>query len=244
MTKPLLRWPVLRDSAAGNSYIPPSFFGEKPTGKHTLLATVWRLTGAHHDGQKSDARRIGMYMRYLKTRLDGKDHFSFVEQVCLFGCNEGFIPWLLLKQMAPSQDEAYLWHVSVATALKGTEYSGSVLVIDLKPKQRKSNLSLYELEDVWGYSDGGWTPILARLSGLFIDADPATVNRDEFSIADGERVEPIYEFLYLAGSVADGKLTGGWTAPPASPTNAALLFPDALRYFSRCMGDEAARWHL
>jgi hypothetical protein len=176
-----------------------------------------------------------MFMRYLKTRLDGKDHFSFAEQVSLFGCNEGFIPWLLLKQIAPSQEEAYLWHVHVASALNATEYKGSALLIDLKPRQRKSNLSLYEVEDVWGYSDSGWTPILLRLSGLFIDADPAAVHRNEFCIPDRKRIGPIYEFLYLAGSVSGGKLTGGWTAPPASPTNAALLFPDTLRYFLDCM---------
>jgi hypothetical protein len=176
-----------------------------------------------------------MYMRYLKSRRDEKDHYSFAEKVCLFGCNEGFTPWLLLKQIARSQEEPYPWHINIANALNETEYSGSMLLIDLKPKQRKSNLALYEVEDVWGYSDSGWTPILLRLSGLFIDADPATVNRNEFCILDCEKIGPIYEFLYLAGSVSGGKLTGGWTAPPASPTNAALLFPDTLRYFLKCM---------
>ncbi len=176
-----------------------------------------------------------MYMRYLKSRHDGKDQYSFNEKISLFGCHNGFIPWLLLKQTAPSQEEAYQWYVNIANALNATEYCGSTLLIDLKPKQRKSNLSLYEVEDVWGYSDSGWTPILLRMSGLFIDADPATVDRNEFCIRDCEKIGPIYEFLYLAGSVSGGKLTGGWTAPPASPTNAALLFPDTLRYFLKCM---------
>ena len=180
-----------------------------------------------------------MYMRYLKSDQNGKDQYSFAEQICLFGCNEGFIPWLLQKKMVPTQEEPYLWHVNIAHSMDATEYRSSAIIIDLKPKQKKSNLSLYELEDVWGYSDSGWTPILLRLSGLFIDADPRIVNRNEFCIRDRERIGPIYEFLYLAGSVSSGKLIGGWTAPPASPTNAALLFPDTLRYFLKCIADAA-----
>lgn len=176
-----------------------------------------------------------MYMRYLKSRRGANCHYSFAEKTSLFGCNNGFIPWLLRKQIAEAQEEAYSWHINIGSALNATEYRGSTLVIDLKPKQKKTNLSLYEVEDIWGYSDNGWTPVLLRLSGLFMDADPSRINRNRFRIGDNERIGPIYEFLYLSGSVSDGKLTGGWTAPPSSPTNAALLFPDTLRYFLKCM---------
>ena len=88
---------------------------------------------------------------------------------------------------------------------------------------------------VWGYSDSGWSPILLRLSGLFVDADPTTVNRNNFNIADSDREEPIHEILYLDGSVSNGKLSGRWNAPPASPTNAALLWPETLHYFIDCI---------
>lgn len=40
-----------------------------------------------------------MYARYEKQRVNGKDRFQIVGQVSLFGCNEGFIPWLLSKQI-------------------------------------------------------------------------------------------------------------------------------------------------
>jgi len=86
-----------------------------------------------------------------------------------------------------------------------------------------------------GLSDSGWTPILLRLNGLFIDEDPSLVNRNDFIRKDCDIVGPIYEFLYLAGSVTDGKLTGKWGAPPPSPTNAALLWPDSLKYFFQCI---------
>ena len=177
-----------------------------------------------------------MYARYARTRGDGKTVFRFVERCCLFGCNQGFIPWLLGKQLPALQDEPYRWHLSVPDSLNGAtwgdiDYTGSTLLIDLKPKQNKTNLSLYEVLDVWGYSSSGWTPILLHLSGLFVDADPRTIDRNHFEVPDADREEPIYEFLYLNGSVRGGKLIGNWNAPPASPTNAALLWPESLAYF-------------
>jgi hypothetical protein len=175
-----------------------------------------------------------MYARYKKQRVNGKDRFQFVETVSLFGCNNGFIPWLLTEQIRPRQGEPYKWHLSIESALAKTEWSGS-LVIDLKPKQKKTNLSLYEVLDVWGYSDSEWTPILLHLSGLFVDVSPKVIDRNDFLIKDEEREEPIYEFLYLVGSVSNGKLTGKWITPPASPTNAALLWPQTLKYFIDCI---------
>lgn len=176
-----------------------------------------------------------MYVRYEKTHTGGRSSYRFAERCSLFGCNEGYIPWLLAKRTPSAQGEPYTWHIPVQEALDSTEYRGSALVIVLKPKQHKTNLSLYEVLDVWGYSASGWSPILLHLSGLFVDADPATINPNDFSVADGDREEPIYEFLYLDGTVSNGKLIGRWNAPPASPTNAALLWPETLRYFIDCI---------
>ena len=89
--------------------------------------------------------------------------------------------------------------------------------------------------DVWGYSSSGWTPISLHLSGLFVDEDPSKYDRNDFWIEDSRRDEPIYEFLYIQGSVSNGKLSGSWTSPPVSPTNAALLWPSTLIYFIECI---------
>jgi hypothetical protein len=176
-----------------------------------------------------------MYARYEKTDADGRSSFRYAEQCSLFGCKVGYIPWLLAKRTPADQGEPYRWHIPLQSALDSTENRGSALLIDLKPKQQKTNLSLYELLDVWGYSDSGWTPTLLHLSGLFVDADPTSIDRNNFSVADGDRQGPLYEVLYLDGTVSDGKLTGRWTAPPASPTNAALLWPQTLSYFVDCI---------
>lgn len=174
-----------------------------------------------------------MYALYKRTRLDiNATRYEFKKQISLFGCNKGFIPWLLGLKLLPGQEEPYKWHLDVVGELgRHPDYLDCTLLIDLKPKQNKTNLSLYEVMDVWGYSDSGWTPILLRLNGLFIDNDPLLVNRNEFNRMDNDLDGPIYEFLYINGSVTGGKIKGSWVPPPASPTNAALLWPQALNYF-------------
>ncbi|HOV36974.1 MAG: hypothetical protein KBF95_07250 [Dysgonomonadaceae bacterium] len=178
-----------------------------------------------------------MYALYKRTRLEkNATRYEFKKQISLFGCNNGFIPRLLGLKLPPGQGEPCKWHVDVVGELGShPDYPDCTLLIDLKPKQNKTNLSLYEVMDVWGYSDSGWTPILLRLNGLFIDEDPSLVNRNDFTRMDDDVDGPIYEFLYVDGSVLGGKIMGGWAPPPASPTNAALLWPETLNYFFQCI---------
>ncbi len=178
-----------------------------------------------------------MYSRYTRTRV-GPDvtRYQFQEQIHLFGRNDGYIPWLLSLKIPLGQGEPYLWHVNALDELGANpEYPNNTLIIDLKPKQNKTNLSLYEVMDVWGYSSDSWSPILLRLSGLFVDKDSSSINRNDFVLKDDEVDGPIYEFLYLDGSVDNGKIHGSWAPPPASPTNAALLWPKTLKYFVQCI---------
>lgn len=178
-----------------------------------------------------------MYARYEKTAPGaGSSRYQLAEEISLFGCNNGFIPWLLERQTPRGRQQPYAWHLNLESALNACpEYRGSTLVIDLKPKQRATNLSLYELIDCWGYSNEGWTPILLYLNSLFVDANPKGVNRSDFTLQADQIDGPIYEFFRLDGSVDDGKLIGTWNPPGASPTNAALLWPDALAYFIKCI---------
>jgi hypothetical protein len=144
-----------------------------------------------------------MYARYLKRPAGiGTTHYEFQERVCLFGCNRGLIPWLLGLKLSPAQGEPCKWHVDVISELGGhPKYQDSTLVIDLKPKQNKKNLSLYEVMDVWGFSDHGWSPILVRLDGLFVDAEPSAVDRNNFLRRGDEIDGPIYEFRVLPASL-------------------------------------------
>ncbi|MBU1421632.1 MAG: hypothetical protein KKG06_00370, partial [Bacteroidetes bacterium] len=96
----------------------------------------------------------------------------------------------------------------------------------------KGSLSLYELLDVWGYSECGWTPAMLRLRGLVVDGDPKIDNPMSFHIDYSEGNSIIYSFLYFGEStIQKGALIGKWTAPRSSPTNSVLLWPSSLVYF-------------
>lgn len=98
-------------------------------------------------------------------------------------------------------------------------------------------LSLYEFVDSWGYSAYGWTPAMFRLRCLCVDGEPEIQDPRDFMLPTDDGEEPIYSFLYFAGSVKSGALQGPWTAPRASPTNSALLWPYALGYFYQVIGE-------
>ncbi|HRR06658.1 MAG TPA: hypothetical protein P5105_05190, partial [Victivallales bacterium] len=88
-----------------------------------------------------------MYALYKRTRLaTNANRYEFKEQVSLFGSNNGFIPWLLGLKLPPDQGEPCKWHVDIVSELgRHPDYLDSTLLIDLKPKQNKTNLSLYEV---------------------------------------------------------------------------------------------------
>jgi len=95
-----------------------------------------------------------MFARYTRTRVgtDATRYEIQQEKVHLFGCNRGSIPWLLGLKLPQGQGEPCKWHVDVVADLGGhPDYLHSTLLIELKPKQNKTNLSLYEVMDVWGY---------------------------------------------------------------------------------------------
>jgi hypothetical protein len=184
-----------------------------------------------------------MYARYTRKRVGvAATEYELQEQVSLFGSNNGFIPRLLDFNLPKGQGEPYKWHVDVVAELdRQDDYRSNTLLIDLKPKQNKTNLSLYEVRHVWGYSEDGWSPILLCLDGLFVDEDPNLVNRNKFVREDRQIDGPIYEFLYLDGSVKDGNRVGRWSPPPMSPTNAALLWPETLKFFIQCINENNAK---
>ncbi|HEX7343997.1 MAG TPA: hypothetical protein VF398_07020 [bacterium] len=177
-----------------------------------------------------------MYALYSKVRIGGGFRYEYAEDACFFGCNSGYLHWLLQKQTPTKQNEPYAWHIDFQKALNNNGYPSMTFVIDIKPKQSKKYVFLCELLDVWGFSEHGWSPMLLLLDGLVTDEDPAVIEKNRFNIEKAhEPFDPIYEFIYTLGSVEDGILTDKWLAPPVSATNAALLWPKQLNYFLECM---------
>jgi len=178
-----------------------------------------------------------MYALYKKERTQGQVRYGFASQESLFGCNAGFIPWLLAKGLPAGQAEPCRWHLRVPEALSLHDYPESTLIIDIKPNNREPTLHLSELIDVWGYSANGWTPILLRTYPLFVEDDPEQHDRNDFTVPESDEFDPVYSTLYLQGTVENGAIAGTWNPPRSSPTNSALLWPDALRFFLAAIRD-------
>ena len=172
-----------------------------------------------------------MYALYDKVRNKGSTRYCFRKKVSLFRCKSGYVPWLLSKQFTADSSEPLPWHVNIESSLGNVGQDNQTLIIDLKPKSKEPNLSLYEVSNVWGYSASGWTPILLHLRGLFIDEDRGRFNEQDFIRTPAEIDDPIFSMMYLRGTIKGSHLEGKWTPPGPSPTNSVLLWPDALKYF-------------
>jgi len=171
-----------------------------------------------------------MYAIYGTKQTESHGEYRFKRETCFFGNRSGLIPKLLRQQLPPDQMEPHSWHLPVARILgEGAE----TFIINLKPnnKDAAASRSLYELLDVWGFPASGWTPAMLRLRGLVVDGEPRVDDPNGFDLDFIPENRTIYSFLYFVGGVRDGDITGKWTAPRASPTNSALLWPEVLRYF-------------
>jgi hypothetical protein len=175
-----------------------------------------------------------MYALYKVTDKLQSVKYSLVENnISLFGCNNGYIPWLLKRTLTKKDTEPLKWNINIREALDKADYHNQTIFINLKPNSSIPNLSLYELQQVWGYSTANWTPMMFYLKGIFVDEKPNKINIDSFErkIADIDDNGFIISFVYVNGTVKDGDIEGKWTAPRPSSTNSVLLWSEAFDYF-------------
>ncbi len=144
----------------------------------------------------------------------------------------------VLKEFAKGQvgSGKWKWHAREEDLLRGmgTETTrNSAVIIDLKPDAAR-NVSLYEIEDVWGFSNEDWTPLALRLRPLFVDHKHKNPDRFKRRFpmpsekAIGDNGGAIHEFLYA--SHREG-IDGPWRWGRNGVVNAALLWPDTFEYF-------------
>ena len=176
-----------------------------------------------------------MYALYEKTVINRQLNYKFQEKISIFGCKEGYIPWMLGFNIPKGHKGSYSWFIDVNKTLQLNNCNNNAIVIDVKPKNTKNQyITLCELSKIWGYSSNGWTPMMFGLSTLLIDKDVNDYKKHEFQIKS-RSIETIYSFLYAQGSISNGKISGKWLAPKASPTNSALLWTESLSYFIKSM---------
>jgi len=111
--------------------------------------------------------------------------------------------------------------------IKGPKY---VLVIDLKPKNREA-VSLFQIENIYGYSYKDWTPLCLELREVrderYVYVKDIENQKNNVKVDKKTFQVKIYEFLYIQMGLESGKLNWGMVGT----VNAALLWPDAMRYF-------------
>ena len=59
-----------------------------------------------------------MYALYEKWPNDNGYRYRFVECVSLFGCNNGYSPWLLVENLPEAASEPLPRHLSIGAALR------------------------------------------------------------------------------------------------------------------------------
>ena len=172
-----------------------------------------------------------MYSFYNKIEKGERTEFEFIEQISLFGCNVGKIPYFLKLQIKDKLvSEPFKWSLDIKDCINEIRRSNQTIIINLKPKQ-KNNVSLYELFKVIGNCENGWTQIMLCLRGLLLDEDPSIFDPKKFEVKNDSIDEPIFSTIYLHGTVKDGRIFDKWTTPNSSSTNAILLWPHILDYF-------------
>jgi hypothetical protein len=164
--------------------------------------------------------RVGFMPFLLYTLEPSQSEYRQVSEIKLSGIASPF------RKLATDRE----WHGTDADILSllDIERPGDHrILIDLKPSDKK-NVSLYRLREVWGYSYDEWSPLALRLECLLGDEpqDNPSSHKQRFT-GPVETKDFIYEFLYINGGTAGGK----WTWGLVGRVNAALLWPDALRYF-------------
>lgn len=174
---------------------------------------------------------VSMYHLYRKKNIGNEEQYSYVMDISLFGCRNGYIPKIFASTLTENDNPNIGWEINISDKIKNVTNDGNAIIINLKPNNAEANLSLYEIVSVYGYSYEEWTPIMLHLRGLFTDESPIDYNIKSFTRITDDINDPIVSMTYMAGSIKDGKLIGKWTAPASSSTNSVLLWRDALIYF-------------
>ena len=177
------------------------------------------------------------YMPFFLHRIENDEFVRERSNIPLAGLH-GPLSWA-----ARRSPENLEWELPETEVVRffGVDPENHAVVIDLKPRV-STEVSLYRLKHIWGYSSNGWTPLALELEALYVDDAPpagiaSSVFRDRFSVPSqpGER---IYEFLYVNG---DGK-SGRWTFGRVGSVNAALLwehvFDSFLKRINRTRRDQ------
>jgi hypothetical protein len=137
------------------------------------------------------------------------------------------------KTMKPKKDDTMPWALSGIDLCRavitehGIEEDAETCKVVSDATYTRSDALILEINHVWGFSYGPWTPILLRMSVLFEDERPkGKATPVECFPSASQQQDFVHEFLYLQRGHTDGTRSWGRTGM----VNAALLYPDALAH--------------
>ena len=93
-----------------------------------------------------------MFYLYEVTHREGHHHYRQRAPAALAGSRSGLVATALARRLPNEATEPYRWHLSVPKELPSPEKPGanSAFVIDANPR---GSVQLFELLDIWGFSD-------------------------------------------------------------------------------------------
>lgn len=183
------------------------------------------------------------YSIYRKHHSGALVEYEFVKRIGLFGWRDsresgGWLPSLLRQHIAatPVSVDSPSWHISRDELQGGLESdvdsTRNSLLVEYN-RNEQSDVELYEIVEIWGYSLRNSTSMMLHLKRLACDGTQTAGGR-RFSICQDAVHDPqsVLALTYTPnGTIKGGRMIGNWPPPPG-PTNSVLLRPAALEYFA------------
>jgi hypothetical protein len=135
---------------------------------------------------------------FLLYSVDSRETWNRTREVVLCRALAEHARSILPAKKPPGWWE-YQWVQSEDDLKRGFRLSPAryKLVIDLKPSDKK-NVSLYQIEKIWGITTLSLTPLALRLRGLVVDrpkSNPSEFKKSFRPVDDSDHSD-IHEFLY------------------------------------------------
>lgn len=144
-------------------------------------------------------------------------------------------------RQSPAEADPLCWHLSGLELLKRSltieeqaqigKYKFIVDVQNALGNPKRKWTQLFEVLDIWGYSHFGWTPMMWKMHKVFQDDCVACRDQNRWPFTPGKDV--VHEFLYLLCDHKGGRRDFG----PNGKFNGTLLWPEALAFFIKQIGD-------
>ena len=138
------------------------------------------------------------YYIYSRSTQGSTTTYTFVRGAKLYGRSASEILRLLKPLIPASQGEPFPWCLLVRDAFATDCHPDWSFIIDLRPNARPPVFYFFELLQVCGHSDEGWTPALLRLRQVL---DESAVGRtrppQQFQLDDNAYLDPIYTVIHF-----------------------------------------------